>query len=273
MFRGLTTDGDVVVEATFYNPYSMMGKVWAHGFLLRRTREGVHSVRIGSDGFWSHRYRIDGAWNHSKYERGFSIRLGPLDSNNLRVVMIGAEGWVYVNGRYQGNLDLGSVTKGGSIGAFADDKSYGETRFEDFRVWRYGPSLARQLPDVGVVPTPTPTFGDLASSASRVSYDDLFRNNHRHIGKVVYYEGEVVQVIEQEGNVRALRVKVTKDDYYWKDTLYLHYSGPRVLEEDIIEFVGKVVGLYTYESVSGASITIPKVTMIQYRLVTKASER
>ena len=49
----------------------------------------------------------------------------------------------------------------------------------------------------------------------------------------------------------------------------MHYSGARLLEDDIVEFVGEVKGLITYEAVLGNQITIPEIDSIQIRLISK----
>lgn len=118
-------------------------------------------------------------------------------------------------------------------------------------------------------PGPTPTFQEAIAQAARVSYDDLFRNNGAYIGQKVHFQGKIVQVVEGPGDSYDLRVNVTQGQYTWDDTVYLHYSGPRLLEDDIIEFVGEVEGLMTYEAVFGNNITIPELVVIQSRLVSK----
>lgn len=116
---------------------------------------------------------------------------------------------------------------------------------------------------------PTPTFQEAMAQAARVSYDDLFRNNDAYIGQKVHFQGKIAQVVEGPGDSYDLRVNVTRGQYTWDDTVYLHYSGPRLLEDDIIEFVGEVEGLMTYEAVLGNNITIPELAVIQSRLVSK----
>ncbi len=85
----------------------------------------------------------------------------------------------------------------------------------------------------------------------------------------------MIQVIEGwRANEYDLRVNVTEGQYFWDDTVYLaNYSGSRFLEDDIIEFVGKVRGLISYEAIMGNTVTIPEVEVIQARVVTKASDR
>ena len=111
----------------------------------------------------------------------------------------------------------------------------------------------------------TVNWNTLKNSAERVSYDELFRNNERWEGKQVYYEGKIIQVIEDSGNKYQFRANVTKGEYSWDDDVFLRYSGDRLLEDDIIEFVGRVNGLLTYESIFGQKITIPDITVIQSR--------
>ncbi len=125
--------------------------------------------------------------------------------------------------------------------------------------------------------TPTPTlsqipFPQLKGMAAQVSYDDLFRNNERHVGEVVYYQGQIVQVLNDGKDRYQLRANVTQGVYLWEDTVYLRYSGSRMLENDIIEFVGKVNGLVTYKSIFGQEIAIPDISVIQTQLIAKASD-
>ena len=119
-------------------------------------------------------------------------------------------------------------------------------------------------------PVPTLTFDDEKARASQIPYNDLFRNNEAHEGKRVWYQGKVVQVVEGRNGEYQLRVNVTKGEYSWDDTVFLHYSGPRVLEDDIIEFVGTVEELLTYEAIFGQEITIPAIRVTAHRLVAES---
>ena len=84
------------------------------------------------------------------------------------------------------------------------------------------------------------------------------------MGKRVYYRGEVVQVIENQGDFQ-LRVNVTPGEYgFWSDTVFLRYADApvRILEDDIIAFVGRMNGTLTYESVMGGDVTIPDISVL-----------
>ena len=95
-----------------------------------------------------------------------------------------------------------------------------------------------------------------------ISYTNLARNPSQYEGQYVKYNGKVVQVMESSF-YKAYRVNVTKNRYYYDDTVYVTYitfeDGNRVLEDDIITFYGEYDGLYSYETVMGATVTIPKV--------------
>lgn len=96
-----------------------------------------------------------------------------------------------------------------------------------------------------------------------ISYNTLARDPDNNYAKMVKFKGRIVQVMEDDGAV-ALRVNVTNDGYgYYDDTVYVLYQYKenelKLLEDDIITFYGYSMGLESYESVMGATITIPRV--------------
>lgn len=98
----------------------------------------------------------------------------------------------------------------------------------------------------------------MIDSATRVSYEELFRNSETYLFQAVYFKGEVIQVLDGGDGTYTLRVNVTLGELdIWEDTVLLLYRGDRVLEDDIVEFVGIYGGPYTYESVLGGDITVP----------------
>ena len=122
------------------------------------------------------------------------------------------------------------------------------------------------------VPSPTPSFDELKTQAAQIPYNDLFRNNETHVGKQVWYRAKVVQVLEEGQDEFHLRANVTEREYLWDDTVFLFYSGPRILEEDVIEFVGTVEELIDYESIFGQKITIPAIRVVAAELVAESGE-
>ena len=131
---------------------------------------------------------------------------------------------------------------------------------------------ATSRPTLAPTPEPTLTFDEQKALASQIPYDDLFRNNETHIGKQVWYQGQVVQVIDEgNGNDKyQLRANVTRGEYGWDGTVFLHYSGKRILEDDIIEFIGTVEELLNYETIFGQNITVPAIRVIASKLVAES---
>ena len=70
-------------------------------------------------------------------------RAGCGDSNHIRIVAIGKEGKLYVNGHYVTNLQLQGLVEEGRVSAIANYNGTGiagySRRFEDFMVWPLAP--------------------------------------------------------------------------------------------------------------------------------------
>jgi hypothetical protein len=100
------------------------------------------------------------------------------------------------------------------------------------------------------------------SSCTAYSYDTIARDPDKYIGTYGKYTGEVVQVLE-DGNDVQMRVNITKERYFYTDTIYVQYTKQggesRFLEDDIITIYGMNAGTVSYESVLGATITLPLV--------------
>lgn len=99
-----------------------------------------------------------------------------------------------------------------------------------------------------------------------VSYKELARNPKKYEGQLIKFTGEVIQVQEAQSMLyyNVYRIDVTYKGYgYYDDTVYVTYDGygsdERILEDDIVTFYGEFKGLKTYETVMGASVTIPHV--------------
>lgn len=119
-------------------------------------------------------------------------------------------------------------------------------------------------------PTATPTWEELTAEASSPDYRDLLRNADAMIGQAVTYRGEVFSVTEQD-NAVILHLNVTEGSFgIWDDDLFLYLfrpTDPRIIEDDIVEFVGIVGGAQTYTTVLGGQRTIPILYNEQLRLI------
>lgn len=97
-----------------------------------------------------------------------------------------------------------------------------------------------------------------------LSYDDMTRNSSENEGKLVKCVGEVVQVISESECFSEYRINITQTSYGYTDTVYVtypHYESQNItlLENDLVVFYGSLGGIYTYESVSGESVSIPRI--------------
>jgi hypothetical protein len=114
-----------------------------------------------------------------------------------------------------------------------------------------------ELKETEKIATLTPE--EVKAKSIEITYDDLMRNNEDHVGKIVHYQGKIIQVQNVYGDTYVLRVGTSDAPYYFGDIIWVNYAGKRVLEGDIIEFWGKVKGLKDYTAVLGNSVTIPEI--------------
>lgn len=90
------------------------------------------------------------------------------------------------------------------------------------------------------------------------AYADVARTPDSYKGQLMAFTGKVIQVVEGTSEVN---LRVATDGSYG-DVILVGYDpaimgGTRVLEDDIVTVYGTCIGLYTYESTLGASISIP----------------
>lgn len=121
------------------------------------------------------------------------------------------------------------------------------------------------------------TEKEFKADCVEIDFDTLARNPDKYKGNKYVFTGEVIQVADGWFDNVTLRINITKNEYeyidtiMWTDTIYASIKIPdgadRILEDDVITFWAVCDGEYTYESVLGANITLPKVTIHYYELV------
>ena len=141
---------DMVVEATFVNPYAASDDPWDYGFILRSATDlPFLQFVVSSNRRWAVMTGVE-----APYERIASGTVSGLDTgaggqSRLMVVATGERGWFFVNGDLMAAVDLSSASQSGDIavitGAYSGDEVDGaSTRYEDFQGYslkrRYGPS-------------------------------------------------------------------------------------------------------------------------------------
>ncbi len=141
--RTSTSLADGVIEARFFNPYSTLEGDWSSGFLFRSSvPNGFHVVGIEESGRWFHRLRTGAVDSTQRLADDLSTQIstGPFGSNHIRIIALGGEGWLFINGAYVDKLDLSGRLDAGSVSAvgsyFAGDGIAGKsTRFEELTIW------------------------------------------------------------------------------------------------------------------------------------------
>lgn len=120
-------------------------------------------------------------------------------------------------------------------------------------------------PTLEPTPTPAPTLTPEQKEDTYLSveYEEYARNPADHEYDMVKLNGEVIQVMEEEGDqgtILTLRI-LQNDDY---DTIWLVYyvlpdGASRILEGDNVKVYGISAGVYSYETVQGNSLTVPLI--------------
>ena len=105
---------------------------------------------------------------------------------------------------------------------------------------------------------------EFKESCKKYTFEQLARNPDKMKDKKVEITGEVIQVIEGI-YTNGLRVDITKSEYGWyEDTIYVTYvpkeGEDKILEDDIVTIWGVAEGEYSYNSITGATITLPYVS-------------
>ena len=117
-------------------------------------------------------------------------------------------------------------------------------------------------------PTPEPPKEKefIRENYGYVNYKELARNPDDYKGKSVTYSGKVIQVIEGDSETQ-LRIAVDGD---YDKVIYVSYPKDmvqsRILDDDYVTIFGTSLGVITYKSTMGASITIPGVYLDRIEL-------
>ena len=100
---------------------------------------------------------------------------------------------------------------------------------------------------------------DSDTFATEITYSDLARQPDDYMNQLVAYNGQIVQIMKGDGYT-AMRVAVDGDS---DQMIYCVYNTESetvsMLEDDWITFYGECLGEHSYETVMGATITLPAV--------------
>lgn len=143
IFTGPQVEGDIMVEATFHNPYSTREGSWNYGILIRHGERNAYNWIYLSPGRWIHKWRpgqddfTQTVWDN----RSTNIDVTTGGKNQLRLVVIEGSVTIFINGEYVGNTTFHRLPDAFQVGTVVNDQREGTTRFENFTVWKWHPSL------------------------------------------------------------------------------------------------------------------------------------
>ncbi len=133
---------DFVAAAEFHNPYPAVISGWDYGFLFRDAgQNNYHAVIVENiSEMWFH-YLRDGADEARLVGSGQASGLWPGSEgvNDLRLAVLGDQGWLFLNGGAIGTLDLSGGAAEGNISVITGFHDGNEvtgrsTRFREFSV-------------------------------------------------------------------------------------------------------------------------------------------
>lgn len=101
------------------------------------------------------------------------------------------------------------------------------------------------------------------SNCQSISYNSLARTPGDYEGAYVKFSGKVVQVCYEAESILYYSTYRLATSGGYDNVVYIkvdnYGSGSRILEDDWITIYGEFEGLFTYETVMGATMTIPCV--------------
>ena len=152
---------DMIVSATFVNPYSASRNDWDYGFIVREIQDGPFvQIIVSSDRTW--KVKTGTAPPYDEVGRGTLTRFetGAGGKNTLWLAAFGDRGMLFVNGEFISLVDLSAVAGSGGVavmtGAVEGNEVAGaSTRFEDFTgvplSKEYGPGSGKLELEIGEV--------------------------------------------------------------------------------------------------------------------------
>ena len=131
---------DLIVEATFYNPYPVTSTdKWDYGFFFRdEYANNQLRLAILSNKMWE---LYDGQAGYLVGGNVNNLNTGADQSNSIKLWCDGNKGWLFVNGDFVAELDLSSRMTTGDVGVaegmFTGDSVPGKyTQYDNFFVWK-----------------------------------------------------------------------------------------------------------------------------------------
>ncbi len=132
---------NLIIEATFTNPYGSNENAWDYGFFFRDTG-GDHQYRlsVNSDATWSFDYVDDPNWNNLDNGSLTGLDTSATGKNVVRLVVINDRALFYLNENFIATLDTSAKQTAGDVyivtAAYSGNEIVGRsTQYTDFSIW------------------------------------------------------------------------------------------------------------------------------------------
>ena len=143
----MRTREDLLVEATFHNPYAEGDRHWSHGFRLGSKPGHAYWVGFESTGTLGFFHRLGSSERQGEFSRDSNaINTEPGESNLFQVIKIGNQVLVYINGKFQVSFLMEPDTGGDWVEVYVGHEEEGTTVFEGLTVWAWSPEMVRDFP-------------------------------------------------------------------------------------------------------------------------------
>ena len=110
---------DLMVEATFTNPYDVSVHNWDYGFFLRYDRGDDDppflQVVVDSRGRWAVKSGSGAPYNQVAAGNVSNLKLRAGQQNHVMVVALEERGWLFVNQTFVASFDLSDVKVSGDV--------------------------------------------------------------------------------------------------------------------------------------------------------------
>ena len=144
--------GDAMIEVTFENPYPLNKSHWIYGLALRSSTGDPHRIYISSRKTWSHSYYSveKEQYGGGRWQEAPGVDVSEGGENHLRLIKIDDTGWLYVNNRFISKIQFspGNPPNTDEIRLVVKDdgrdlnhQEGDATRYRDFTIWKWHPSL------------------------------------------------------------------------------------------------------------------------------------
>ena len=103
---------------------------------------------------------------------------------------------------------------------------------------------------------------DYKAACKAVTYEEIARDKEGLKGQKVTFTGEIIQATSG-----TYRMNVTKGEYgHYSDTILFNIDesalSQNILEDDIVTIWGESQGQYTYETIMGSQVTVPRISVV-----------